>query len=106
MGMNATPTIPGSFSLRVVARSVHLFYLVFGMYTAAAVFLLLLGLGSALALLSTKILGAFQDAAQSSSPLAPVWQVVVQAAPLSEAPGQVLLDYLLSGLNLTLGVFL
>jgi hypothetical protein len=104
--MAETPTTTASFSLRVVARSVALFYLVFGTYTTAAVFLLLLGLGSALAGLSTPILGAFQDAAWSSSPLAPVWQVVVQSAPLSEAPGQVLLDYLLSGLNLTLGVFL
>jgi hypothetical protein len=85
---------------------VPLFYLVFGMYTTAAVFLLLLGLGSALAGLSTPILEVFQDAAHSAVPLAPVWQGVVQSAPLSEAPGLLLLDYLLSGLNLTLGVFL
>ena len=35
-----------------------------------------------------------------------MWRVIVQCAPLSEAPGQVLLDYVLSGVNLGLGVFL
>src|SRR5205823_12228307 len=37
---------------------------------------------------------------------APVWRIIVQTAPLAEAPGQVLLDNLLSALNLGLGVFL
>jgi hypothetical protein len=60
--MNATPTMRGSLSLRVVLRSARLFYVVFGMYTAAAVFLLLVGVGSALATLSGTILDAFQDA--------------------------------------------
>jgi len=98
-------TRPG-WSLRVLVRSVPAFYAVFSLYTATAAFLLLLGLGSALAALSPAILEAFQDAAQSASPFASVWKVLVQSTPLSEAPGQVLLDYLLSGLNLGLGVFL
>jgi hypothetical protein len=87
-------------------QSAAAFDAVFGLYMATAVFLLLLGLGSALAAASPAILEAFQDAAVSGSPFAPVWTVVVATAPLSEAPGQVLLDYLLSGLNLGLGVFL
>ena len=55
-----------------LAQSVSAVYVAFGLYTTAAVFLLLLGLASALA----------------------------------EAPGQVLLDNLLSTLNPGLGVFL
>jgi hypothetical protein len=96
---------PGS-SLLISAQSAAAFDVVFGLYTATAVFLLLLGLGSALAAASPAIVEAFQDAAVSGSRFAPVWTVVVATAPLSEAPGQVLLDYLLSGLNLGLGVFL
>jgi len=79
---------------------------VFGLYTAAALFLLLLGLGSAVAAASPAILEVFQDAAVGGSQFAPMWRIVVQTAPLSEAPGQVLIDYLLSGVNLGLGVFL
>src|SRR6266571_5346592 len=89
-----------------LARSVPAFYVVFSLYTAAAAFLLLLGLGSALAAASTTIFEVFQDAALSGSRFAPVWRIIVQAAPLAEAPGEVLLDNLLSALNLGLGVFL
>src|ERR1700694_4493899 len=89
-----------------LARSVPAFYVVFGLYNAAALFLLLLGLGSALAAASPAVLEVFQDAAVGGSRFAPVWRVIVQSAPLSEAPGQVFLDYLLSGVNLGLGVFL
>lgn len=89
-----------------LARSVPAFYTVFGLYTAAALFLLLLGLGSALAAASPTLLEVFQDAALSGSRLAAMWRLIVQSAPLSEAPGQVLLDYVLSGVNLGLGVFL
>jgi hypothetical protein len=89
-----------------VALAIPAFYAVFGLYTATALFLLLLGLGAALAATFPPVLEAFQDAALSGSRLGPVWRLIVQTAPLSEAPGQVLLDYLLSGLNLGLGVFL
>src|SRR5216683_1383895 len=89
-----------------LARSVPAFYSVFSLYAAAAAFLLLLGLGSALAAASPAILEVFQDAAVGGSRFAPTWRIVVHSAPLSEAPGQVLLDYLLSGVNLGLGVFL
>src|SRR2546428_2027041 len=95
-----------SLTLVLSPQSAAAFDVVFGLYTAIAVFLLLLGLGSALAAGSPAILEAFQDAAVSGSRFAPVWTIVVATAPLSEAPGQVLLDYLLSGLNLGLGVFL
>jgi len=88
------------------ARSVPAFYVVFSLYTAAAAFLLLLGLGSALAAASPAIFEVLQDAAGGGSRFAPMWRVIVQSAPLSEAPGQVLLDYFLSGVNLGLGVFL
>src|SRR5437762_1165519 len=77
-------------------RSVPAFYVVFGLYTAAALFLLLLGLGSALAAASPALLEVFEDAALSGSRFAGMWRVIVQSAPLSEAPGQVLLDYFLS----------
>src|SRR5437879_10446038 len=89
-----------------LARSVPAFYVVFSLYTAAALFLLLLGLGSALAAASPALLEVFQDAAGGGSRFAPMWRVIVQSAPLSEAPGQVLLDYVLSGVNLGLGGFL
>jgi len=89
-----------------LARSVPAFYVVFSLYAAAAAFLLLLGLGSALAVASPAIFEVFQDAAGGGSRFAPMWRVIVQSAPFSEAPGQVLLDYLLSGVNLGLGVFL
>src|SRR5437667_6190353 len=102
----AMPKEPSGGTLVFSPRSAAAFYAVFGLYTAAAVFLLLLGLGSALAAASPAILDAFQDGALSGSRFAPVWTIVVQTAPLSEAPGQVLLDYLLSGLNLGLGIFL
>jgi hypothetical protein len=83
-----------------LARSVPAFYVVFSLYAAAAAFLLLLGLGSALAAASPSIFDVLQDAAGGGSRFAPMWRVIVQSAPLSEAPGQVLLDYLLSGVNL------
>src|SRR5438128_8899332 len=89
-----------------LARSVPAFHVVFSLYTAAAAFLLLLGLGSALAVASPAIFEVFQDAAGGGSRFAPMWRVIVQSAPLSEVPGQVLLDYFLSGVNLGLGVFL
>jgi hypothetical protein len=92
--------------LLISARSATAYHVVFGLYTSTAVFLLLLGLGSALAAASPAILQAFQDAAMSGSRFASVWRIVVATAPLSEPPAQVLLDYLLSGLNLGLGVFL
>jgi len=95
-----------SLTLVLSPQSAAAFDVVFGFYTATAVFLLLLGLGSALAAASPAFLEAFQDAAVSGSRFAPVWTVVVATAPLAEAPGQVLLDYVLSGLNLGLGVFL
>jgi hypothetical protein len=83
-----------------LARSVPAFYVVFSLHAAAAAFLLLLGLGSALAAASPSIFDVLQDAAGGGSRFAPMWRVIVQSAPLSEAPGQVLLDYLLSGVNL------
>jgi hypothetical protein len=95
-----------NLTLVLSPQSAAAFDVVFGLYTATAVFLLLLGLGSAMAASSAAILEAFQDAAVSGSRFAPVWTVVVATVPLSEAPGQVLVDYVLSGLNLCLGVFL
>ena len=72
-----------------LARSVPAFYVVFSLYTAAAAFLLLQGLGSALAAASPALLEVFQDAAFGGSRFAPMWRVIVQSAPLSETPGQV-----------------
>src|SRR3984893_684423 len=89
-----------------LARSVPVFYVVFSLYTATAAFLLLLGLASALAAASPAILEVFQDAAVGGSRFAPMCRVIVQSAPLSEVPGQVQLDYVLSGVNLGLGMFL
>jgi hypothetical protein len=73
-----------------LAASVPAFYVVFSLYTAAAAFLLLLGLGSALAAASPAIFEVFQDAALGGSRFVPIWRVIVQSASLSEAPGQVL----------------
>jgi hypothetical protein len=88
------------------ARSTRAFAVAFGLYTAAAGFLLLLGAGVGLAASVPAALPALQGAADTSSALEPVWRLVVRTAPLSEAPGQILLDYALSGLNLGLGVLL
>src|SRR5436190_24005743 len=89
-----------------MARSAAAFYAVFALYTATAGFLLLLGLASSIASVSPAAFDAFQDGAQSGSSFGPLWMLIVQTAPLSEAPGQVLLDYVLSGISLGLGVFL
>jgi hypothetical protein len=89
-----------------LARSAAAFHVLFALYTATACFLLLLGLASAVASVSAAALDAFQDGAQSGSAFGPLWRLIVQTAPLSETPGQVLLDYVLSGINLGLGVFL
>lgn len=91
---------------RAAAGSVPAFAVVFGLYTTAAAFLLLLGLAAAAAATFPLVLADFREAEASRTALEPVWRLVVQTAPLSEAPGQVVLDYLLSGLNLALGVFL
>jgi hypothetical protein len=92
--------------LRALARSASAFQVVFALYTTTACFLLLLGLASSVASISVDALDAFQDGAQSGSSFGPLWTLIVQSAPLAEAPGQVLLDYVLSGINLGLGVFL
>jgi hypothetical protein len=92
--------------MRGLARSAVAFYAVFALYTATAGFLLLLGLGSSIASISATAMDAFQDGAQSGSTFAPLWTLIAQTAPLAEAPGQVLLDYSLSAINLGLGVFL
>ena len=65
------PKEPSGGTLVFSPRSAAAFYAVFGLYTAAAVFLLLLGLGSALAAASPAILDAFQDGALSGSRFAP-----------------------------------
>lgn len=82
------------------------FEVAFAVYTAVAMFLLALGLGAALAAVSPAVAEAFQDASVEGGRLEPVWRVMIAAAPLSEPPIQVGVDYLLSALNLGLGVFL
>ena len=72
-----------SLTLVLSPQSAAAFDVVFGFYTATAVFLLLLGLGSALAAASPAFLEAFQDAAVSGSRFAPVSTVVVATAPLA-----------------------
>ena len=88
------------------ARSAPAFGILFGLYTAAAASLLGLGAAAALAAIFPAVAAASGEAAASRTLLEPVWRLVLRTAPLSEAPGQVIIDYLLSGLNLALGVFL
>jgi hypothetical protein len=104
--MNPGSTLPARPPRRSVVWSVAPFGVAFAVYTAAAVFLLVLGIGAALAAVSPAIAEAFHEAAVDGGRLEPVWRTMVAAAPLSEPPIQVIVDYLLSALNLGLGVFL
>jgi hypothetical protein len=104
--MNAGSTLPARPPSGSILWSVASFGVAFAVYTAAAVFLLVLGMGAALAAGSPPVADAFRDAAVDGGRIEPVWRTMLAAAPLSEPPTQVVVDYLLSALNLGLGVFL
>jgi hypothetical protein len=78
----------------------------FGVYTAAAIALLLLGLGSVLAQVYPQFQGTLHAWAQAGGGVAPWALGVEQASHASSGARFVALDYLLSALNLVFGVFL
>ncbi|MBI3977824.1 MAG: hypothetical protein HY331_06535 [Chloroflexi bacterium] len=78
----------------------------FAIYTAIAIFLLGLGFGSALGVLFPWMKDALHAWAQIGSLFSPLWGGIAAGSGVSEGLGQVVLDYLLSLLNLVLGVFL
>lgn len=91
---------PGFSALRVSNRAFAVF---FAMYTASAIFLLLLGLGPALAKAFPAVQETFLAWGRSGGPLATLWLGMARASYFSEDIGRVVLDYLFSTLNIGLG---
>ena len=94
---------PGFSALRVSNRAFAVF---FAMYTASAIFLLLLGLGPALAKAFPAVQETFLAWGRSGGPLATLWLGMARASYFSEDIGRVVLDYLFSTLNIGLGVLI
>lgn len=81
------------------------FLVPFGVYTAAALGLLVLGLAAGLAV-SPEIGQTFQRWAQAGGVAGAIWETTARAARLSLPPPLIVLDYLLSLLNIGCGLFL
>lgn len=82
------------------------FLIFFAVYTAVAISLLLLGLGSGDTAAGLRVYDAFAAIAESDSIPYRLLRGMAAAAQLSEGAGQIALDYFLSVLNLGLGVFI
>ena len=87
-------------------KSKLMFPVFFALYTGLAVFLLLIGLGPALASWSTTVQDAFESWGQGGGALASLWRGMADASSFSEGTRRVVLDYLFSTLNIGLGVLL
>jgi len=87
-------------------RADFAFLAFFGLYTAASLLLLLIGLGPALAKGMPAVQEAFEGWAQGRGPAASVWMGMAQASQFSESLGRVILDYLFSLLNVGFGIFI
>ena len=72
---------------------------VFAVYTAIAVFLLLLGIGAALAV-DEGTRKTFETWAAAGGAFGPIWLTVARAAQFNEPVPQMVLDYLISALNI------
>lgn len=82
------------------------FLIFFAVYTAVAIFLLLLGLGSGETAAGLRLFDALTAIAPSDGNLYDLQRGMAVATQLSESAGQIALDYFLSVLNLGLGVFI
>ena len=82
------------------------FLVFFALYAAGSVFLLLLGLGAALATYLPRLLDTFQIWGQATD----VWGLfargIAQSSRLSASPTQIAIDYALSLINLSVGIFI
>ncbi len=78
----------------------------FALYTSASVSLLVLGLGTAAAVVSAPLRDVFTGWSEAGGLLAPLWRAMVVAAGLSEPPPLIALDYVVSAFNLGLGLVL
>ena len=87
-------------------RSDAAFLALFGLYTAVAIFPLLLGIGPALSNSLPAVKDTFQDWGGSGGTFAGLWLGMVEASQFSESLGRVALDYLFSVLSIGLGVFI
>ncbi len=82
------------------------FLIFFALYTAVAIFLLLLGLGSAFAALFPPVHDILEAWGRNADLVGLLARAMSQSAHLSESTLEILFDYLLSALNLAIGVFL
>lgn len=81
------------------------FLVPFGVYTAAALGLLVLGLAAGFAV-SPEVGQTFERWAQGGGVAGAIWETTARAARLSSPPPVIVLDYLLSLLNIGCGLFL
>jgi hypothetical protein len=77
----------------------------FAAYTAVAVFMLLLGIGAALAV-DPDVQKVLQSWAQAGGIFGPIWLTTARAARFSEPLGQMLIDYVISAINVGCAVFM
>ena len=75
------------------------------MYAAIAVFMLLLGIGAALAV-DPSVQKVLQSWAASGGIFGPIWLTTARAARFSEPLGQMVIDYVISAINVGCAVFL
>lgn len=87
------------------AKGELVFLAAFAIYTALAIFLLLLGLVAAAAVdpATNAILRSW---ATQGGALAPTWKNLANAARFTETPPEIAIDYVLSAVNLAVGAFL
>ncbi len=89
-----------------LSKSNLAFLIFFTLYTAVAIFLLLIGLASAFAAFYPPVHEALDNSIRRPDSLGLLARAISEAAHLSEGGIQIAIDYLLSLLNLAFGVFL
>ncbi|MBI5033782.1 MAG: hypothetical protein HZB51_24960 [Chloroflexi bacterium] len=87
-------------------KSNRAFLAFFALYAAGSVFLLLLGLGSALATYLPRVLDALQTWGQTIDVFGLFARGIAQGSRLSASPAQIVIDYVLSLINLSVGIFI
>jgi hypothetical protein len=87
------------------SRGEWVFVAAFAAYTVVAVGLLLLGLLAAFAV-DPDIRAMLQGWVSAGGVLAPTWETAIRAARFAETPPEIAIDYLLSAVNVAVGVFL
>ena len=77
----------------------------FAVYAAVAVFMLLLGIGAALAV-DPNVQTVLQSWAKAGGIFGPIWLTTARAARFSEPLGQMTIDYVISAINVGCAIFL